>query len=78
VGLRRTHAARLPWQRTRRSGAPPNGSAAIWLMNGTPIPASSFGRVGNNWAIQLTGDFSGDGNSDILRALPMAPSKYGS
>jgi hypothetical protein len=48
-----------------------NGDTAIWLMtaNGTQMQVLSvtdFGIVPTSWTIAGTGDFNGDGRSDIL------------
>jgi glucose/arabinose dehydrogenase len=48
-----------------------NGNTSIWLMtsNGTQIQVLSttgFGGVPTSWNIALTGDFNGDGKSDIF------------
>ncbi len=46
-----------------------NGNVAIWLMNGTTLTNSSTATFGNmplTWSVAGTGDFNGDGNSDIL------------
>ena len=51
-----------------------NGSAAMWLMNGTtPVTQNVIGTVDTAWQIagtsslvQSTGDFDGDGNADLL------------
>ncbi len=46
-----------------------NGNVAIWLMNGTTVTNTStaaFGNMPANWFVAGTGDFNGDGNSDIL------------
>ena len=42
-------------------------AVAIWLLNGLQILQSvSVGTVGTDWQIIETGDFNGDGKSDIL------------
>jgi hypothetical protein len=39
----------------------------MWLMNGTQImSANILGNVSTNWSIAETGDYNGDGKSDIL------------
>jgi hypothetical protein len=46
-----------------------NGNVAIWLMNGTTVTNSStatFGNMPATWSVAGTGDFNGDGLSDIL------------
>ncbi len=46
-----------------------NGNVAIWLMNGTTVLNSStatFGNMPASWFVAGTGDFNGDGNSDIF------------
>ncbi len=46
-----------------------NGNVAIWLMNGTTVLNSSTATFGNmplTWSVAGTGDFNGDGNSDIF------------
>ncbi len=46
-----------------------NGNVAIWLMNGTMVTNSSTATFGNmplTWSVVGTGDFNGDGKSDIL------------
>ena len=45
-----------------------NGTAAIWLMDGTNATLSGRGRSnpGPTWHVKGTGDFNGDGKSDIL------------
>jgi len=48
------------------------GTVAIWFLNcppgGTPsiLSAASLGAVPNTWSIVQTGDYNGDGKSDIL------------
>jgi hypothetical protein len=40
---------------------------AIWLMNGTQIASGAdLGGVPTSWSIAETGDFNGDGKSDIV------------
>ena len=46
-----------------------DGTAAIWLMNGTTfIGGGALPNIGPStlWAVAGTGDFNGDGKSDIL------------
>jgi hypothetical protein len=48
-----------------------NGDTSIWLMTGTPsqvqvLSTSDLGLVLTSWNIALTGDFNGDGMTDIL------------
>jgi hypothetical protein len=48
-----------------------NGHTSIWLMttNGTQVQVLStknFGIIPTSWNIAVTGDFNGDGKSDIL------------
>ena len=46
---------------------PTAGSLAIWLMNGLGVlQKGSLGTVATNWSVVGTGDFNGDGKSDIL------------
>jgi ribosomal protein S11 len=55
--------ADILWQDT-------SGNVAIWLMNGTTVLNASSSFVsqvsGGQWLIKGTGDFNGDGMSDIL------------
>jgi hypothetical protein len=40
---------------------------AIWFLNGTQVTQSTgVATVPTTWAIAGTGDFNGDGKSDIL------------
>jgi hypothetical protein len=51
----------LLWRNSR------TGEVAIWLMNGINVSQSAMlGRAGLNWQVLGTGDFTGQGNSDIL------------
>jgi hypothetical protein len=48
-----------------------NGDTSVWLMTGTAtqvqvISATDFGVVPASWSVAQTGDFNGDGTSDIL------------
>jgi hypothetical protein len=48
-----------------------NGDTSIWLMtgNGPQVQVSStsdLGLIPTSWNVALTGDFNGDGMSDIL------------
>jgi hypothetical protein len=46
-----------------------NGNVAIWEMNGITVTNSStatFGNMPATWSVAGTGDFNGDGESDIL------------
>ena len=46
-----------------------NGNVAIWEMNGTTVlnaNTATFGNMPASWSAAGTGDFNGDGNSDIL------------
>jgi hypothetical protein len=49
-------------------GRDTNGDVAIWFMNGTQVAQSAgVGNVPPNvWKLVGTGDFNGDGKSDIL------------
>jgi hypothetical protein len=63
-------AADILWQynNTANPSDPLNGQAAIWLMNGTtPFSEVLVGsNPGPSWHIIGTGDYNGDGKSDIL------------
>ena len=50
------------------SGATPApATVAIWLLNGLQVSQTGgLGTVPSNWIIAETGDFNGDGKSDIL------------
>ncbi len=40
---------------------------AVWLMNGSTISSSAgLGSIATTWSVAETGDFNGDGMSDIL------------
>jgi hypothetical protein len=56
------------WRCTDASGAAcTTGTVVIWEMNGGTILAGVGGQVvSSNWQIAGTGDFNGDGMSDIL------------
>ena len=45
-----------------------DGTAAIWLMNGnTAVTVTAVGsNPGPSWEIKGSGDFNGDGKSDIV------------
>jgi hypothetical protein len=48
-------------------GFPETGTVAIWLMNGLQVlQTGSLGAVPSNWIVAETGDFDGDGRTDIL------------
>jgi len=59
---------------TRKLGPPSllwrngrTGKVVIWLMNGSNVAQSAvIGTAGSNWKILGTGDFTGQGNSDVL------------
>ena len=43
-----------------------DGTAAVWLMDGTKPSTTPSAQSGTGWEIKGTGDFNGDGKSDIL------------
>ena len=44
-----------------------NGDTVLWLMNGTSFTFADIIGIGNpSWHPAATGDFNGDGKSDIL------------
>ena len=47
-----------------------NGNCYVWQMNGLALKVGGFGYIGwtpgNQWKAMATGDFNGDGKSDIL------------
>ncbi len=44
-----------------------SGNTAIWFMNGTQVASSAgLGTVSPPWAIAATGDYDGNGVSDLL------------
>jgi hypothetical protein len=46
-----------------------NGNVAIWEMNGTTVlnaSTATFGNMPLTWSVAGTGDFNGDGMTDIL------------
>jgi hypothetical protein len=47
---------------------PAGGQAAIWLMNGTSVTQGVLTgpNSGPSWHVLGTGDFDGDGKTDIL------------
>jgi hypothetical protein len=52
-----------------------SGNTSIWFMNGTAVASSAgVGNIPINWTVVGTGDFNGDGMSDIVwrdrRATP--------
>ena len=56
-------ASHVVWRRDT------SGNVAIWEMNGTTVLNPNMAGVGNvptTWSVVGTGDFNGDGKSDIL------------
>jgi hypothetical protein len=44
-----------------------SGTVAIWFLNGTPVQSTaSLGAVPSTWSIVQTGDYDGNGTTDIL------------
>jgi hypothetical protein len=48
-----------------------NGDTSVWLMTGSGsqvqvLASGDFGVVPTSWNVAFTGDFNGDGRSDIL------------
>jgi hypothetical protein len=43
-----------------------NGNVAIWLMNGAQVTQAAGVGSAPGWSIVETGDFNGDGKSDLL------------
>jgi hypothetical protein len=55
------------YENTANPSDPSNGQVAIWLMNdGTPYTEQVIAQVPAHWQIITTGDFSGNGKSDLL------------
>jgi hypothetical protein len=43
------------------------GNVAIWLMNGLQVTQTGgLGNVGTAWSVKETGDYNGDGITDLL------------
>jgi hypothetical protein len=66
--LRSTCCRRLlPVEEDSISRRDTGGNVAIWLMNGAqPVQTSGVGMAPNTWSVAETGDYNGDGKSDIL------------
>jgi hypothetical protein len=57
-----------------------SGNTSIWLMNGANIlTAGGLGNMPTPWSIAQTGDYNGDGMSDLLWRTPAtATRRFGS
>ena len=61
------HKSDMLWRCTNTGATCTDGTVAIWEMNGGTILAGVGGqKVTNGWQIVGTGDFNGDGKTDIL------------
>jgi hypothetical protein len=53
------------WRKT--SAGSDKGAAFLWEMNGTGLAGARYlDPISEDWQVQFTGDFNGDGNADIL------------